>query len=114
MPTEKLTLDVGGREVTITNPGKVFFPETGYTKLDVVNYYLAVGEGALRGVMRRPTVLKRFVNGAAEEPFFQKRVPEKRPDWIGSARVHFPSGRSADLAVFDEIADLAWAASVVR
>ncbi len=112
MPTEKLTLDVGGREVTITNPSKVFFPETGYTKLDIVNYYLAVGEGALRGVMRRPTVLKRFVNGAAEEPFFQKRVPEKRPEWIGSARVHFPSGRSADLAVFDEIADLAWAANL--
>jgi DNA ligase D-like protein (predicted polymerase) len=77
-----------------------------------VNYYLAVGEGALRGVYRRPTVLKRFVNGAAAEPFFQKRVPEKRPEWIGSAHVTFPSGRSADLAVFDEIADLAWAANL--
>ena len=112
MPEDKLTLQVGEREVTITNPAKVFFPETGYTKLDIVNYYLAVGEGALRGVYRRPTVLKRFVNGAAAEPFFQKRVPEKRPEWIGSAHVTFPSGRSADLAVFDEIADLAWAANL--
>ncbi len=112
MPEDKLTLQDGEREVTITNPAKVFFPETGYTKLDIVNYYLAVGEGALRGVYRRPTVLKRFVNGAAAEPFFQKRVPEKRPEWIGSAHVTFPSGRSADLAVFDEIADLAWAANL--
>lgn len=108
MAKDDITLDVRGRDVTITNPGKVFFPQAGYTKLDLVNYYLAVGDGALLGIYRRPAVLKRFVNGAAEEPFFQKRAPAKRPEWIETATVHFPSGRSADLAVCDELADLIW------
>ena len=84
-----MEIDVGGHAVTITNPGKVFFPEARYTKLDVVNYYLAVGEGALVGIRDRPAVLKRFVNGAAEEPFFQKRAPSV-PEYMTTAHVTFP------------------------
>ncbi len=112
MAEESVVVEAGGRSVTVTNPSKVFFPETGYTKLDIVNYFLVVGEGALLGVKHRPTVLKRFVNGAAAEPFFQKRAPEKRPEYISTARVDFPSGRSADLAVFDEVAAVIWAANL--
>ncbi|MCK9518930.1 MAG: DNA polymerase domain-containing protein [Dehalococcoidia bacterium] len=108
MAKDDLTLEVGERTVKVTNPAKVYFPESGYTKLDLVQYYLAVGEGALRGVYRRPMVLKRFVNGADKEPFFQKRAPANRPDWITTAHVSFPSGRSADLAVCDELADVIW------
>jgi DNA ligase D-like protein (predicted polymerase) len=86
----------------------MYFPEKGYTKLDLVRYYLAVAAPALRGVMRRPMVLKRFVDGAAGEPFFQKRAPANLPPWIDTARIRFPSGRFADLVVCDEPADLAW------
>jgi DNA ligase D-like protein (predicted polymerase) len=112
MATKSITIEIAGREVTITNPDKVYFPEKGYTKLDLVRYYEAVAEGALRGVMRRPMVLKRFVNGAAAEPFFQKRAPEKLPDHIDTAHVTFPSGRWADLAVCDEPADVLWAVNL--
>jgi DNA ligase D-like protein (predicted polymerase) len=108
MPDRSLELSVGGRPVTITNPAKVFFEERGYTKLDLVNYYLAVMDGALRGVQRRPMILKRYVNGASREPFFQKRAPTPRPGWVETALIRFPSGRSADLVVCDEPADLAW------
>ena len=109
MPKASTTIEIGGREVTVTNPDKVFFPKLGLTKLDLVRYYEAVAEGALRGVMRRPMVLKRFVNGADEEPFFQKRAPANLPPWIDTARITFPSGRFADLVVCDEPADLLWA-----
>ncbi len=108
MPDPSVEIEVGGRKVTITNPEKVFFPETGYTKMDIVQYYLAVADGALRGVMRRPMVLKRFVNGADKEPFFQKRAPNNLPQGIETAHITFPSGRSADLVVCDEVPDLAW------
>jgi len=111
MPKDAMEIEVGGNAVTITNPGKVFFPETGYTKLDVVNYYLAVGEGALVGVRDRPAVLKRFVNGAAEEPFFQKRAPAV-PEYMSTAHVTFPSGRSADLAVARNVAGVIWMANL--
>jgi bifunctional non-homologous end joining protein LigD len=112
MPEPSVTIQVAGREVVVTNPDKVFFPEHGYTKLDLVNYYLAVADGALRGVRGRPMVLKRFVNGATGEPFFQKRAPKSRPPWLETAEVHFPSGRSADLLVCDEEADLLWIANL--
>jgi DNA ligase D-like protein (predicted polymerase) len=112
MPKDDLTLDVGGRPVVVTNPGKVFFPQAGYTKLDLVNYFIAVGEGALLGIRNRPTVLKRFVNGADQEPFFQKRAPAGRPEWVTTAHVTFPSGRSADLAVTNEVAGLVWMANL--
>src|SRR6266511_2806498 len=95
-PTPFAEVDVAGRTVRITNPDKVYFPARGETKLDLANYYVAVGEGALRGVRERPTVLKRYPGGATEEPFFQKRVPPKRPEWIETVRVTFPSGRHPD------------------
>jgi DNA ligase D-like protein (predicted polymerase) len=108
MADRSIEIEVAGRVVTITNPEKVYFPAAGYTKLDVMNYYLAVADGALRGVMRRPMVLKRFVNGTTEPPFFQKRAPDKRPEGVETAHVEFPSGRSADLVVCDDAADLLW------
>ena len=108
MPTEKEVLRIDGREVTVTNPGKVYFPGTGHTKLDLVRYYLAVADGALRGAGGRPMALKRFVDGAAGQPFFQKRAPENRPDWIRTATLTFPSGRTADEIVVDDAAGLAW------
>ena len=95
MATRKLVLDVAGREVTVSNPDKVYFPRTGHTKLDLVRYYLAVADGALLGVAERPMALKRFVNGAEGEFFFQKRAPEKRPEWVETVELKFPSGRSA-------------------
>ncbi len=108
MADPSIEMEFSGRTVTITNPGKVFFPAAGYTKRDLVEYYLAVAEGALRGVMRRPMVLKRFVNGADKEPFFQKRAPANLPPGIETALIEFPSGRTANLVVCDEVADLAW------
>ena len=108
MPDPSIKLQLAGREVVVTNPDKVFFPEPGYTKLDLVNYYASVAEGALRGIRHRPLVLKRYVNGATGEAFFQKRAPRVRPAWIETAEVRFPSGRTADLVVSDDEADLAW------
>ncbi len=101
-------VEAAGRKVPVSNPGKVFFPRTGHTKLDLVRYYLAVADGALRGVAGRPMALKRFVNGAGAEPFFQKRAPGKRPDWIETARLSFPSGRTADEVVLRDAAGLVW------
>ena len=83
---------LAGREVAVSNPGKVYFPQTGHTKLDLVRYYLSVADGALRGVAGRPMVLKRFVNGAEGEAFFQKRAPTARPAWIDTVELRFPSG----------------------
>jgi bifunctional non-homologous end joining protein LigD len=108
MAEKKMVLELAGREVSISNPGKVFFPRTGHTKLDMVRYYLAVAPGALGGVGARPMALKRFVHGAEEEAFFQKRAPEKRPDWIATAELRFPSGRTADEVVVTDEAQLAW------
>lgn len=106
------SLEVGGREVAVSNPDKVIFPEPGVTKLDLVNYYLSVADGALRGVARRPMILKRFVKGIAQEAIFQKRAPEKRPDWIDVAELKYASGTSAKEAVIDEAAGLVWAVSL--
>jgi len=101
-------LEVAGREVIVTNPGKVVFPAAGHTKLDLVRYYLCVAEGALRGVHGRPMILKRFVHGLEEEPFFQKRAPTRRPGWIEVVELRYPSGRSADEVVVRDAAQLAW------
>jgi bifunctional non-homologous end joining protein LigD len=103
-------LEVAGREVTVTNPDKMVFPAAGggLTKLDLVRYYLAVADGALRGVRGRPMVLKRFVKGIEEEAFFQKRAPTKRPDWIEVAELKYASGRSAEEVVVRDAAALAW------
>ncbi len=108
MAKKPLELEIAGRTVSITNPEKVFFPQTGYTKIDLVNYYMAVADGALRGAGGRPMALKRFVNGADQEPFFQKRAPENRPDWIETVELSFPSGRTADEIVIRDAAQLAW------
>ena len=102
------SLEIAGREVAITNPDKLVFPEAGHTKLDLVNYYLAVADGALRGVAGRPMILKRFVKGIDQEAFFQKRAPDKRPDWIEVAELHYASGRSAEEVVVRDAAALAW------
>jgi bifunctional non-homologous end joining protein LigD len=107
-PKRQLELEVAGRTVTISNPDKVFFPQTGQTKGDLVAYYVAVADGALRGAGGRPMALKRFVNGADGEFFFQKRAPESRPDWIETVELAFPSGRTADEIVVRDTAQLAW------
>jgi DNA primase len=113
MPSTPSTeIEVGGRSVRFSNPEKVFFPARGETKLDLARYYLAVADGALRGVYERPTVLKRFPDGATGEPFFQKRVPEKRPEWLQTVRVTFPSGRSADELCPVDAAHLIWAVNL--
>jgi len=102
----------GGREVPISNPQKVLFPEAGYTKLDLVRYYLAVAEGALRGAGSRPNVLVRYPNGINGEFFFQKRAPQSRPNWIEVVSISFPSGRSAEEIVPRDAAALAWMANI--
>jgi DNA ligase D-like protein (predicted polymerase) len=107
-----LSLDVGGRQVSVTNPDKVVFPDLGITKLDLIHYYLAVADGALRGVAGRPMILKRFVKGISEEAVFQKRAPEKRPDWIDVAELKYASGTSAKEAVIHDAAGLAWAVNL--
>ena len=107
-----LSLDVGGRSLSITHPDKVVFPDAGVTKLDLVEYYLAVASGALRGVAGRPMILKRFVKGITEEAVFQKRAPEKRPDWIDVAELKYASGTSAKEAVIHDAAGLAWAVNL--
>jgi len=101
-------LEVAGREVVITNPDKVFFPQAGYTKLDLAKYYVAVAEGALRGIAGRPIVLKRYVDGAEGEPFFQKRAPAQHPGWVETVELRFPSGRTAREIVVRDAAQLLW------
>jgi len=108
MPARKEVLEVAGREVTLSNPEKVFFPRTGHTKLDLVRYYLAVADGALGGVGGRPMALKRYVNGAEGEFFFQKRAPTSRPDWVETVELRFPSGRTAEEIVVRDAAQLVW------
>src|SRR5438874_10915519 len=105
---QQAVLEAAGREVVITNPDKVMFPQAGHTKLDLAKYYLAVAEGALRGIAGRPIVLKRYVNGADQEPFFQKRAPEQHPDWIETVELAFPSGRTAREVVVRDAARLLW------
>jgi bifunctional non-homologous end joining protein LigD len=108
VPARKVELELAGRSVTVSNPDKVYFPTPGYTKLQLVEYYVAVADGALRGAGGRPMALKRFVNGAEGEFFFQKRAPESRPDWIETVELAFPSGRTADEIVLRDSAGLAW------
>ena len=108
MAAREEVLRVGDRDVTITNPDKVFFPVAGHTKLDMVRYYLAVAEGTLVGARDRPMAMKRFVDGAAGQFFFQKRAPESRPAWIDTVELSFPSGRTASEVVLRDAAALAW------
>ena len=104
---EVLTID--GHQVQVTNPDKLYFSrDVKLTKLQVVQYYLSVAGGAVRGVRDRPNMLKRFVNGAEKEPFYQKRAPDNRPEWLRVVTLSFPSGRTADEVVVDDAAGLAW------
>jgi bifunctional non-homologous end joining protein LigD len=102
-------LTVGGREVRLTHPDKLYFSEkVRLTKRDLVQYYVSIAAGALAGIQDRPIVLKRFVNGAEEPAFYQKRAPEQRPSWLRTVTLSFPSGRTAEEIVVDDVAGLAW------
>ena len=109
---ERELVAVAGREVSVSNPHKVLFPRAGYTKLDLVRYYIAVADGALRGAGGRPNVLVRYPNGIDGEFFFQKRAPASRPDWIEVVTLSFPSGRTAEELVPRDAAALAWMANL--
>src|SRR5579862_1941692 len=101
-------VEAAGRDVRISNPGKVYFPEPGFTKLDLVRYYVDCEEAVVRHLRERPTTLKRWVDGVTGEFFFQKRVPDTAPAWLETAVVTFPSGRSARELVANDAAHLAW------
>ena len=102
-------LDVGGREVRVTHPRKPYFTRgVKLSKVDIVKYFLSVAPGAIAGIRGRPIVLKRFVNGAEGEPFYQKRAPENLPEYLRTVTLSFPSGRTADEIVVDDSAGLAW------
>jgi len=103
---------VAGKQVAVSNPDKIYFAGPGHTKRDLVAYYLAVADGALRGAGGRPMALKRYVNGAEGEFFFQKRAPESRPDWLRTVELSFPSGRTANEVVIDDAAGLIWVANL--
>ena len=102
-------LSIDGHDVRISNPGKPYFSrDVKLSKLAVVQYYLSVASGAVAGIRDRPSMLKRFVNGAEQEAFYQKRAPDNRPDWLRTVTLSFPSGRTAEEVVVDDAAGLAW------
>jgi len=105
-------IEVAGQSITISNPTKILFPQAGYTKLDLVRYYLAVGDGALRAAGNRPNVLVRYPNGIDGEFFFQKRAPSSRPPWVEVVALQFPSGRTAEEVVPRDAATLCWMANL--
>jgi DNA ligase D-like protein (predicted polymerase) len=106
--SEEIHLQLGGHDVRVSNPNKVYFPKAGITKKELVDYYVSVADGAVRGVRGRPMILKRYVNGVEQEPFFQKRVDKKRPEWIETAVFSFPSGRTAEEVVVNNVAQLVY------
>ena len=112
MPKTVTLITAANREIAVSNPGKVLFPEAGYTKLQLVEYYVAVAEGALRGSGNRPNMLVRYPDGVGEEFFYQKRAPDSRPEFVQVVPIRFPSGRSADEVVPRTAADLAWMANL--
>jgi bifunctional non-homologous end joining protein LigD len=108
-----LVLTIGGREVRITNPDKPYFSAgVKLSKLELVQYYLSAADGALNGIRDRPIVLKRFVDGAEGQAFYQKRAPTNRPEWLRTVTLSFPSGRIAEEVVVDDAAGLAWIANL--
>jgi bifunctional non-homologous end joining protein LigD len=110
--SEHAILDVCGHELRVSNPEKVFFPERGLTKMDLVSYYLECEQAVVRHLRERPTVMKRWVDGVKGEPFFQKRVPDSAPEWLQTATVTFPSGRHARELVPNDAAHLTWAVNL--
>src|SRR3954462_152500 len=112
MPEERSMLEVAGRELVITSPRKVFFPERGETKLDLVRYYQAVEAPLLRAMGGRPVLLQRYPNGVGGPSFFQKRVPESRPVWLQTAVVSTPNGTTSDALVAADLAHIIWAVNI--
>lgn len=112
MPTPFTMIETAGRSVRLSNPDKVYFPRIGLTKRGLVDYYLSVADAAVAHLRDRPTTLKRWVDGVEGEPFFQKRVPDSAPEWLHTATVHFPSGRSARELAVDDAAHLVWAVNL--
>ncbi|GAA1502824.1 non-homologous end-joining DNA ligase [Sphaerisporangium rubeum] len=112
MPSPYIELDAGGRTVKVTNPDKIYFPAIGATKRELVEYYVAVGEGALRALRDRPTYLKRHPDGVLTDAIYQKRMPPKHPDWLETVTIRFPSGRSADALRVTEVAAIAYCANL--
>src|SRR5437899_856861 len=109
---EHVLVEVSGQELRVSNPGKLYFPKAGISKLDLVNYYIDGEEAVVPQRRERPTVMKRWVNGVEGEPFFQKRVPDTSPDWLQTATVTFPSGRHARELVPNDAAHLVWGANL--
>jgi DNA ligase D len=112
MASPYIELEVGGLTVKVSNPDKIYFPEIGATKRDLVEYYVSVGEGALRALRDRPTYIKRHPDGVQNDAIYQKRLPPKHPDWMRTVTVKFPSGRSADALRVTQVADLAYCANL--
>jgi bifunctional non-homologous end joining protein LigD len=110
--SDHTTLEAAGREVRLSNPDKVYFPRAGWTKLDIARYYVDLAEAVLVHVRERPGTMKRFVNGIMEEPIWQKRVPRNLPEWLQTATVAFPSGRTAEELVANDAAHLVWAVNL--
>jgi DNA ligase D len=109
---ERVVLDLAGRQVEITNPSKVLFPEHGETKLDLANYYVSVQDAFLRAIGGRPVMLQRFPHGATGQSFFQKRVPSSRPEWLQTAIVSTPNGTESEALVIEDIAHAVWAVNL--
>jgi DNA ligase D len=109
MASPYVDLEVGGRLVKVTNPDRVYFPARGETKLDLANYYISVGDGIVRALRDRPCMLHRFPEGVGGEKIYQKRLPKGAPDWVQTAEVSFPSGRTADELCVTEVACVVWA-----
>src|ERR1700737_746199 len=107
-----VVVEAAGREVAVTSPSKVFFPERGETKLDLVSYYQTVEESLMRAMQGRPVLLQRYPNGAGGPSFFQKRVPELRPEWLQTAVVSTPNGTTSDALVAADLAHVIWAGNI--
>src|SRR5438132_101296 len=106
---DAMELDVAGRTVRVSSPDKVYFPQRGFTKRDVVEYYVSVGDGIFRALRERPTTLQRFPEGLDGEAFYQKRIPTRGvPPWLESASIAFPSGRTADEVCPVDLAHVVW------
>jgi len=109
---EHVTIEAAGQQLRVSSPSKLYFPEPGFTKLDLIGYYVECADAVLVHLRERPTVMKRWVDGVAGEPFFQKRVPNNAPEWLQTTVVEFPSGRTARELVVNDAAHLVWGANL--